>query len=530
MIKRITIPNAIILVVFIIFCVSGIGAIFTWRQSVVQNEVFNNITRISMYTAQNATTLINTSSSIQHNLRLMRYLQLLVGDSWGSALEIREFYETEIRSIERMINTNPLLRNIRIYVEQDGVLELFPVVYNMARAGDSAWVAGGGISQSRWYFNYADTSLNSPVHNSEKNLVANITNVHIGGYRTTFEIAASMNDFIPGLFSNTYPDSVLIFVDKFGIMHYNHQNSLGISPSQIAWRINFGGGFQSWQGLFWGFPVIITYVPIDTPLIGGILEIRDISAQRNVTWLLLFLFISAMFLVSYLFIKISANENMKKELAAKDAQIMSLNNQIDSHFLYNTLESIKMLAEIDENYYVSDAITNLGKMFRYNLGRSATNDQTTIEAEIEYVQEYMALCNLRFDYEVPVIIESPENLLKNPLPRMTLQPIVENSITHGQRVGLMVTISVSQKKDNILIEVKDNGLGITPQTLEQLRDSLKNGKTNGQFGLGLANVYQRLTMHHGKDCSITIDSVPHSYTSVVLVLPKPQKRAGAATL
>ncbi|MCD7819940.1 MAG: histidine kinase, partial [Lachnospiraceae bacterium] len=90
-------------------------------------------------------------------------------------------------------------------------------------------------------------------------------------------------------------------------------------------------------------------------------------------------------------------DNIHREVLAKNAEIRSLQNQINAHFIYNVLESIKMMAEIEEKYEISDAVTRLGRLLRYNMyWKSGT---MTVREEIEYIRNYIALMNLRFDYE-----------------------------------------------------------------------------------------------------------------------------------
>lgn len=510
-------PNIIILILLVTVSLAGVVAIFTWRQTAIRNEVTANVNRISMSVAQNATTMLNTSFSIQHNLRLISYLHILTSKSWNSPLELIEFQETEIRSIERMINTNPLLQNIRIYIDQRDMLEFIPVVYNMARAGNSTWVNSDSDDQLRWYFDYADISTNNPIHYSEENLVASISSLRINNYLVKLEVASTMDDFVPGLFSQVDENNILVFVDMHGDLHYNEESQWGIEPSQIYSRIDFGDGFQIWNGVISRFNVLITYMPIENPFVGSIVEIRNITAYSNTTLVFSTAFVVVVFSIGYLFFKMSNSESLKKEIVVKDAQILALNNQIDSHFLYNTLETIKMLAEIEGNYGVSDTITSLGKMFRYNLGRNTTGE-ATLGQELNYVKEYMALTNLRFEKKIKLSIDVYDSLLDTIIPRMTLQPVVENCILHGKKDEILISISVHIIASNILIEVKDNGIGIDPDTLEKLQDTLRTGKSDGSFGLGLLNMRQRLILHHGKNCSVAIKSVAGFFTSVLITL------------
>ena len=123
------------------------------------------------------------------------------------------------------------------------------------------------------------------------------------------------------------------------------------------------------------------------------------------------------------------DENIKREVLVKDSQIRALQNQINAHFIYNVLESIKMMAEMKEEYDISDAITSLGKLLRYSM--KWTSETVLVSEELEYIKNYMALINLRFDYEIYLAVNIPEEIMGQRIPKMSLQPIIENAIIHG---------------------------------------------------------------------------------------------------
>ena len=128
-------------------------------------------------------------------------------------------------------------------------------------------------------------------------------------------------------------------------------------------------------------------------------------------------------------IKQLMDDNLKREMLVKNSEIRALQNQINAHFIYNVLESIKMMAEIDEEYDISDAVTSLRKLLRYSMKWVSGN--VLVEQELEYIKNYMALINLRFDYEIYLSLNLPEIILQQEIPKMSLQPIVENAIYHG---------------------------------------------------------------------------------------------------
>jgi two-component system sensor histidine kinase YesM len=219
-------------------------------------------------------------------------------------------------------------------------------------------------------------------------------------------------------------------------------------------------------------------------------------------------------------------ENLDRQLLVKNSQIRALQNQINAHFIYNVLETIKMMAEIDEKYVISDAVTSLGKMLRYSM--KWTNGTVLLEEELEYVRNYVALMNLRFDYEIILSLRVPQEMMQQVIPKMSLQPIVENAIKHGiEDVAEDTTIYIKaeQKGTDCVIEVTDSGKGMTPEQVEKLKEKI-NGKlqadnTSGNgHGIGLKNVQDRITIAFGNAYGLAIASKEGCYTKVSMHLPQ----------
>lgn len=115
------------------------------------------------------------------------------------------------------------------------------------------------------------------------------------------------------------------------------------------------------------------------------------------------------------------HDNLQREMQARESEIRALQNQINAHFIYNVLEAIKMMAEIDERYDIADAVTRLGKLMRYSMKWESGN--VSLERELDYIQNYIALMNLRFDYVVSLDIQIQPELLGQQLLKISLQPI-----------------------------------------------------------------------------------------------------------
>lgn len=230
-------------------------------------------------------------------------------------------------------------------------------------------------------------------------------------------------------------------------------------------------------------------------------------------------------------------EQVNRQAATKEAELRSLKNQIDSHFLYNTLENLKMLAEVEGQYTISDALTSLGGMMRYSM--QWTHDRVRLRDEIEHIRNYAAIMNVRYDGRLELRLDVPDECADQEVLKMSLQPIVENAVKHGMdsprlKDGkLTVALSAAIRQEQCVIEITDNGRGIPEEQLRRLNRMLRmeesdyrefrelfgQGRKEGS-GIGLRNVDQRLVMSYGQDSGIRIESLEGSYTRVILTLPK----------
>lgn len=214
-----------------------------------------------------------------------------------------------------------------------------------------------------------------------------------------------------------------------------------------------------------------------------------------------------------------ANEQQKMEFKM-------LASQINPHFLYNTLETIRMKAYTVGDKEVATAIKLLGKSMRYVLENNGTAF-TSLKEELDYVEIYMKIQKLRFvdkfDYEL--VAEKGIDLYKCITLPLLLQPVVENAILHGleeTEKGGIVTIKVGREigKEEIYIAVSDNGCGMEKETLECLRADIETKNPLKKQSIGLYNINQRIKLCYGSEYGMTIDSVVGSGTTITLHLPE----------
>ena len=225
-------------------------------------------------------------------------------------------------------------------------------------------------------------------------------------------------------------------------------------------------------------------------------------------------------------------------VSKRQAQYLALQNQINPHFLYNTLEGIRSEAVIAGLDVVADMTESLAKFFRYTI--SKVENLVAVSDEIENVQTYFAIQQFRFGERLHLTIDytdDPNNILECYLPKLTLQPIVENAILHGleQKIGdghLRITLSCTEKR--LIIQVSDDGVGMEKDKLKALQEALEkttyeyiDGRKEG--GIALLNVNNRIRLLFGEAYGVVINSVEGLGTDVVVNLPvdmegKQQKR------
>jgi len=215
----------------------------------------------------------------------------------------------------------------------------------------------------------------------------------------------------------------------------------------------------------------------------------------------------------------------EKELM-NEQQVMEfkmLASQINPHFLYNTLESIRMKAFTAGDREVATAIKLLGKSMRYVLENTGTVF-TTLDKELNYIETYIMIQKLRFGDRVNYnfcIQEGLELGIYRILP-LLLQPIVENAILHGledKEGSGQISICVSADEEKIHIIIKDNGKGMTEEELEKVRRKLQTENPELNTSIGLYNINERIKLCYGKEHGIRIESVLSEGTDVFLDLP-----------
>jgi sensor histidine kinase YesM len=211
--------------------------------------------------------------------------------------------------------------------------------------------------------------------------------------------------------------------------------------------------------------------------------------------------------------------NYKAEIARRQAQVNALQAQINPHFLFNTIESIRMQAMLRSDADVAEMLAKLGNMFRWMM--QYDERFVYLEDEIEYVTSYLCLQQVRFQDRIDIDLDVADNLMYLGLPKFTLQPVVENALMHGLGQGRRLRLALGARAEDgrLILSVKDDGPGIDPERLKRLLAHIEGDAPDGEFGIGLRNVHQRLKMLFGDAYGLIIESPPRGGTAVTIALP-----------
>ncbi|NHW38916.1 histidine kinase [Paenibacillus aceris] len=220
------------------------------------------------------------------------------------------------------------------------------------------------------------------------------------------------------------------------------------------------------------------------------------------------------------------------EIKHRKAKFLALQNQINPHMLYNTLESIRMKALMKDDEETASMIKILARMFRLVLGKEGRHH--SVKHELEYTANFLQLQNIRFNNMFRLDIRIPEEMLSCSIIPLVFQPIVENSINHGfqdysQTMNIEI-VGVWTDEGEILIRIRDGGAGMSLDKYEELRallemvesDKYKLEKMDEQVGkgLGLKNIAERIKLHYGDQYYLTILPGFENGTTVEILIPK----------
>ena len=502
--------------------------------------------------------------------------------------QLRNFYHVNIASLERLVNNNPYLYQIRVYVPEADMPEMMPILYRESRMRKLSWAEYDGIYG--WHFDYADTIFDTFDMDQSRKIMSFVSMIsdYDNGELGVLEVAMDMETMFPVLYEEA-EGQWSCFIDESGRRYYGKsvegEQDRAVDHILAQSETDIGeaacGKAEILDMELHGVRCVAGVMPVKE-LSGTLITVNSMEEEIGVirqmrrqfilimTGALLLLVVLIHYVVKGVLkqfyevlksirqvqkgdlnvvvencgrdemgelgsqintmlerIRRLMEDNLKRELLIKNSEIKALQNQINAHFIYNVLESIKMMAEIDEKYEISDAITTLGKLLRY--GMKWVSGNVTVEEEIEYIRNYLRLMNLRFDYEIILSINMPDIIYKQEIPKMTLQPIVENAIYHGiEQMAEDTSIYIKGIVDgeDCIIEITDSGRGMSEEELLRLHQKIAGEiETSGGSGngIGLKNVQDRIKISFGESYGIEVASKQGCYTKIAVRIPLKRK-------
>lgn len=211
----------------------------------------------------------------------------------------------------------------------------------------------------------------------------------------------------------------------------------------------------------------------------------------------------------------------KERIATKkqqDAHIVALEAQINPHFLYNTLDTINWMAIEKEEFDISNAINALATILRYAIAKS--NALVTVREEIEWLKKYIFLQQFRLKDAVSCELDVEPDIMDASIHKLLMQPFIENAIIHGfedSTENATLWISLKNEDNHIVIRIKDNGKGMSPEMVDQINKGVIEAKDRTHIGMG--NVITRMKMYYADDASVSVESTMDVGTIVTLKVP-----------
>lgn len=216
-------------------------------------------------------------------------------------------------------------------------------------------------------------------------------------------------------------------------------------------------------------------------------------------------------------LKRQIDRNTEQEKQRRHTELALLQAQINPHFLYNTLDTIIWLIESGEITEAVNMVGSLSNFFRFSLSRG--QNVITLKEEQQHIRSYLEIQQMRYRDLMEYQIELPEELEHFLLPKLTLQPLVENALYHGikirRRKGL-IRVSGRIAENHLILEVTDDGCGMSPERLTEVRESLTEGRREG---FGLRTVHQRIQILFGPEYGLEVESTPDVGTTIFVKIP-----------
>lgn len=525
-----------------------------------------------------AVDLCNMTTQIFLNSTSLKSFLLAARQDYPFTMEeLLAFYRGDVASFERMVNANPYLHQVRVFYDNPALPEMMPILYHTDRMARLRW-AREDWAPGTWQYDYEDTLFLPEVSRPALHVMSLVTTVEDFelGRLGVLEVSVRMEEILPRLYQPHSEYSCFVS-DRGGWYHsgedadfwQQHRGDIAAFLEDPVREIrtrplrlgqtdywvttaplsSLGGWFvvvtppseltgqlTQFQWLFllgmllllallalsvnWIVKAMLRrfYLAFDTivAIRDGDLEARAPDLGRDEMGMLGTQLNLMLDRIDQL-----VRDNLDRQLLAKDAELRALQNQINAHFIYNVLESIRMTAEVEGQYLIADALQSLGALMRYST--RWTSATVTLAEEVDNIRNYLTLVNLRYDYRVALHCDLPPEVLAQRIPKMTLQPLVENAVQHGLYEAAQdsaLVLSARREEEALLLTLTDRGKGMESARLAELRAVLEGDRATGDGrSIGLKNVQDRLVMAFGPAYGLALESQPGAGTQVNIRIP-----------
>ncbi len=543
-----------------------------------KNSVQDELTNAAVFIEANRQTTTSIMQSIIANTQLTDYLSGPV-----SSEELVTLGRTMAPYLEALVYTNGYVRSLRIYSDASDIPELWPVFVDIERVNSIDWYGGIKPDSTAIRVDYSEKLSDATTQLSGENLISFATAIDTDtAPQPIVEVSYTMSDFFGTLYKGTAENYSFFCRNDTLYLHEENQNRSDIAHFALE---NFSSDADTIT--YMGRQYVLRSSTLDGMggELYVIHDITDAIRSTYNMQMLLYVIIFIFFIIMYFFyggivriflkriystisamraiekgkrldeiegfssedtdtqqeklaydeseqlqyyfkrmakkIDVLIEQNTKRALLEKDAEIKALQNQINSHFLYNVLNNIEMMAIIDNNDNIADTVTSLGRLLRYSMNWK--KQMVPLAQELAYVEDYVKLFNMRFDNEIRLLFAVDEIAHDALVPKMCIQPIVENAIVHGiehRDDKEIIQINAKINDDVLTIRITDTGIGMSEQTVKELNEKLQN-PDNSEFvtGIGLVNVHERLERRFGKEYGIVVESKENLCTKITMTMP-----------
>ncbi len=539
----------------------------TERENLVTSAEFD-LNNIVSFAEQNRNAALSILEIVDDDYTISELLEI----EYDYRYFISNYY-TLTEQLESLVSVNTTTNNLRIYVDDEQIPESFPLFIDRSRVFYDDWFLDSGYNSSlrvHYKEDFSEVSYGANIELISFNKVIAYSNQG----KNVAEVSFSFEDFFGDTYSNS--TETLIFVEYAGDLYPN----IPLSAEEISYYK--GMFFNQAQfnepnmiSMYDGTEYLVSNKSSDSMGFNYYL-VNDLSAQfselRNTQFLLLSIIFALVMILIVLFeyitkvmlrriyetfdvmhnleknpnfvkvenispdevgkfqvyfntmvdkINYYVKEEAKRAVIEKEMELKALQSQINSHFLYNVLNNIEMMAIVDNNEMIADTVTALARLLRYSMNWKTQT--VTLLRELEYIEDYVSLFNMRFDNSINLIFDIDDECKLAVIPKMSIQPVVENSIKHGIESiteDALVRISAHCEDNCLVIGITDTGCGIEEKMLNRIISEIKSNTSHqGVTGIGLHNVQERIDTRYGEGYGLDIQSKVDHYTKITIKIP-----------